>query len=42
MLPDEFYKGREQSYVKHFVLEKYLERLAYIVGYHGQVIVAKD
>lgn len=25
----EFYKGREQTYVKHFFLEKYLERVAY-------------
>ena len=27
--PPEFYRGREQTYVKHFFLEKYLERVAY-------------
>jgi three-Cys-motif partner protein len=29
MLNPAAYKGREQTYVKHFVLEKYLERVAY-------------
>lgn len=38
MLTNEFYRGREQTYVKHFVLEKYLEKLAYIVGYRPQTI----
>lgn len=28
MLNREFYKGREQTYVKHYVVEHYLERLA--------------
>ena len=29
MLPKEFYRGREQTYLKHFFLEHYLERVAY-------------
>ena len=29
MKPPEFYRGREQTYLKHFVLEKYLERASY-------------
>ena len=29
MLDPELYEGREQTYVKHFVLEQYLERVAY-------------
>lgn len=29
MLEPDAYAGREQTYVKHFVLEKYLERVAY-------------
>jgi three-Cys-motif partner protein len=28
----EFYEGREQTWVKHFVLRKYLERFAHIIG----------
>ena len=28
----EFYQGREQTYVKHFFLERYLERVAYNIG----------
>lgn len=32
MLPFADYEGREQTYVKHFVLSRYLERLAYKVG----------
>jgi three-Cys-motif partner protein len=30
--PAEHYRGREQTYLKHFFLEKYLERVAYKVG----------
>lgn len=29
MKPPEYYRGREQTYLKHFFLEKYLERVAY-------------
>lgn len=28
----DYYKGREQSYLKHLVLENYLERLSWIIG----------
>ena len=38
MLSLEHYEGREQSYVKHFVLENYLERLAYKIGQVGYCI----
>ena len=27
------YKGREQTYLKHFFLERYLERVAYVIGW---------
>lgn len=29
MKPPDFYRGREQTYLKHFFLEKYLERVAW-------------
>ena len=29
----EYYRGREQTYLKHFFLERYLERVAYIIGF---------
>ncbi len=32
MKPPEFYRGREQTYVKHLFLEEYLERVAYNIG----------
>lgn len=32
MKPPESYRGREQTYLKHFFLERYLERVAYKVG----------
>lgn len=28
-----FYRGREQTFLKHFALEHYLERLSWIIGY---------
>ena len=33
MKPVEYYRGREQTYLKHFFLERYLERVAYVIGY---------
>lgn len=36
------YEGREQTLVKHFILEKYLERFAYIVGSHWPVLTYVD
>src|SRR5271166_1740692 len=32
------YEGREQSLVKHFILSKYLEQFALIVGFHWKCI----
>lgn len=32
MKPPEFYRGREQTYIKHFFLEKYLERVAWNIS----------
>ena len=32
MKPPEYYRGREQTYLKHFFLERYLERVAYNIG----------
>lgn len=37
-LRPELYVGREQTYVKHFVLEYYLEKLAYKVGWSGATL----
>ena len=36
------YKGREQAYVKHRLLEAYLERLFMIVGHHERTICYVD
>jgi three-Cys-motif partner protein len=33
MRPPEFYKGKEQTWVKHFFLENYLRSLAFHIGY---------
>ena len=38
----ELYAGREQTRVKHFILQKYLERFAYIVGSHWDVLTYVD
>jgi hypothetical protein len=29
------YRGREQAYIKHLLLEGYLERLLYIIGWNA-------
>lgn len=42
MKPAEHYRGREQTYLKHFFLEKYLERVAYKVGSFAQEFVYVD
>ena len=39
---DQLYAGREQTLVKHFILQKYLERFAYIVGSHWDVLTYVD
>ena len=36
------YKGREQTYLKHFFLEKYLERVAYVIGFSHPEFVYVD
>jgi three-Cys-motif partner protein len=38
MLPVEAYEGREAAYVKHFILERYLRKLVYKVGWGGGTI----
>lgn len=38
----EQYKGREQSYFKHRLLEAYLERLFMIIGQHQPIICYVD
>lgn len=42
MREPEAYRGREQTYLKHFFLEKYLERVAIIIGYHSPEFVYID
>ena len=42
MKPVEYYKGREQTYLKHFFLERYLERVAYHIGYYHREFVYVD
>jgi three-Cys-motif partner protein len=42
MSNSELYAGREQTLVKHFILRKYLERFAYIVGSHWDVLTYVD
>ena len=37
-----YYRGREQTYLKHFFLEKYLERVAYVVGFSHPEFVYVD
>ncbi len=42
MSSSDLYAGREQTLVKHFILQKYLERFAYIVGSHWDVLTYVD
>lgn len=42
MSSDDLYVGREQTFVKHFILEKYLERFAFIVGTSWQSLTYVD
>ncbi|HWB17945.1 MAG TPA: three-Cys-motif partner protein TcmP [Vicinamibacterales bacterium] len=42
MKPAEYYRGREQTYLKHFFLERYLERVAYKVGSFANEFVYVD
>ena len=36
------YEGREQTYLKHFFLEKYLEKVAYVIGFSYPEFVYVD
>jgi three-Cys-motif partner protein len=38
LLDSSWYKGREQTYIKHVVLRRYLQKLAYKRGWHGGTI----
>ena len=42
MSNDDLYSGREQTLIKHFILQKYLERFAYIVGSHWEGLTYVD
>lgn len=42
MSNEELYAGREQTLVKHFILQKYLSRFAHIVGTHKDVLAYVD
>jgi three-Cys-motif partner protein len=42
MSRNENYDGREQSLVKHFILEKYLQRFAHIIGSWANTITYID
>lgn len=42
MKSPEYYKGREQTYLKHFFLERYLERVAYNIGSFANEFVYVD
>ena len=42
MKPHEFYRDREQTYAKHWFLEKYLERVAYNILSHRDDFVYVD
>lgn len=42
MKPVEYYKDREQTYLKHFFLEQYLETVAYHIGFSQKEFVYVD
>ena len=42
MKPPDYYKGKEQTYLKHFFLEKYLETVAFHIGYSQSEFVYVD
>jgi three-Cys-motif partner protein len=42
MKAPEYYRDREQTYLKHYFLERYLERVAYIIGYSNDEFVYVD
>jgi three-Cys-motif partner protein len=42
MKPVEYYKDREQTYLKHLFLERYLEAVAYHIGYSHKEFIYVD
>ncbi len=42
MKPAAYYEGKEQTYLKHFFLERYLETVAFHIGYTHQEFVYVD
>jgi three-Cys-motif partner protein len=42
MKPLEYYRGKEQTYLKHFFLEQYLETVAFHIGYTQREFVYVD
>jgi len=42
MRPAAYYKGKEQTYLKHFFLERYLETVAFHIGYTHKEFVYVD
>lgn len=42
MKPIDYYKDREQTYLKHFFLEQYLETVAYHIGFSQREFVYVD
>src|SRR4051812_29352227 len=42
MKDQEVYHGREQTLVKHFILRRYLERFAHIIGFGWDTITYVD
>jgi len=42
MIDETLYEGREQTLVKHFVLNAYLERFAHIIGFWADTITYVD
>jgi three-Cys-motif partner protein len=42
MRPPEYYKGKEQTFLKHFFLEKYLETVAFHIGHAQSEFVYVD
>lgn len=42
MKPAAYYRGREQTYLKHFFLERYLETVAFHIGYSHRDFVYVD
>ncbi len=42
MKPSAYYRGKEQTYVKHFFLEQYLETVAFHIGYTHKEFVYVD